>query len=117
MCVLFLQCELVKESESIRPSIGSNRTIEANFSRKKVSTFFFEKFKDFKLNYYVQHKNFKITKYVSEDTILWGMINLVGFFCGTDDQKCFQRVLLGFVVWESEKLFLGVLTQIKIIFF
>jgi len=37
------------------------------------------------------------------------MINLVSFFWGPDDQKCFQRVLLGFVVWVSEKLFLGVL--------
>ena len=41
------------------------------------------------------------------------MINLVGVFWGLDDQKCFLRVLLGFVDWGSEKLFLGVLTKIK----
>jgi len=39
------------------------------------------------------------------------VVNLVGFFCGTDDQKCLLRVLLGFVALESEKLFLGVLTK------
>jgi len=44
------------------------------------------------------------------------MINLVGGFWGPDDQKCFQRVLLGFVVWGSEKLFLGVLTKNKIFY-
>jgi hypothetical protein len=27
-------------------------------------------FKNFKLNYYVQHSNSKMTKYVSKDTIL-----------------------------------------------
>ena len=42
------------------------------------------------------------------------MINLVGVFWGPDDQKCFQRVLLGFVVWGSEKLFLGVLKKNEI---
>ena len=44
------------------------------------------------------------------------MINLVGFFCGTDDQKCFLRVLLVFVVLGPEKLFLGVLTKNKIFY-
>jgi hypothetical protein len=44
------------------------------------------------------------------------MVNLVGFFCGPDDQKCFQRVLLGFVVWGSEKLIFGVLTKNKIFY-
>jgi len=44
-------------------------------------------FKDFKLNYYVQHRNNKITKYISKDTILYGMINLVGVFWGPDDHK------------------------------
>jgi hypothetical protein len=44
------------------------------------------------------------------------MINLVGFFWGAEDQKCFQWVLLGFVVWGSKKLFLGVLTKNKIFF-
>jgi hypothetical protein len=39
------------------------------------------------------------------------MVNLVGGFGGPDDQKCFQLVLLGFVVWGFEKLFLGVLTN------
>ena len=39
------------------------------------------------------------------------MVNLVGVFWGTDDQKCFQQVLLGFLVWGSEKLFLWVLTK------
>jgi len=42
------------------------------------------------------------------------MINLVGVFWGSDDQKCFLRVLLGFVDWRPEKLFLGVLTKNKI---
>jgi hypothetical protein len=42
------------------------------------------------------------------------MINLVGVFWGPDDQKCFLRVLLGFVDWMSEKLFLGVMTKNKI---
>ncbi len=42
------------------------------------------------------------------------MINLVGFFGGPNDQKCFLRVLLGFVDWGYEKLFLGVLTKNKI---
>ncbi len=42
------------------------------------------------------------------------MINLVGFFWGLDDQKCFLRVLLGFVDWGPEKLFFGVLTKNKI---
>jgi len=32
-------------------------------------------------------------------------------FSSADDQKCFLRVLLGFVVWGSEKLFWGVLTK------
>ena len=44
------------------------------------------------------------------------MINLVGFFGGPDDQKCFLRVLLGFVDWGSEKLFLVVLTKNKIFY-
>jgi hypothetical protein len=35
----------------------------------------------------------------------------VGVLLGPDDQKCFQRVLLRFVVGESENLFLGVLTK------
>jgi len=42
------------------------------------------------------------------------MVNLVGVFRGPDDQKCFLRVLLEFVDWGSEKLFLGVLTKNKI---
>jgi len=42
------------------------------------------------------------------------MINLVFFLGGPDDQKCIQRVLLGSVVWGSEKLFLRVLTKNKI---
>jgi len=42
------------------------------------------------------------------------MINLVGVFWDPDDQKCFLRVLLWFVDWGSEKLFLGVLTKNKI---
>jgi len=41
------------------------------------------------------------------------MINLMGGFVGPEDQKSFQRVLLRFVVWGSEKLILGVLTKIK----
>jgi len=41
------------------------------------------------------------------------MINLVGFVWGPDGQKCFLWVLLGFVVWGSEKLFLGVLHKLK----
>jgi hypothetical protein len=41
---------------------------------------------------------------------------LVGFFLGPDDQKCFQRVLLMFVVWGPEKLFLGGLGK-KLSFF
>ena len=73
--------------------------------RVKAFFFFFENIKDFKLNYYVQHRNSKITKY---------MVNLVGVFCGADDQKCFLRVLLGFVDWGSEELFLGVFTKNKI---
>jgi len=44
------------------------------------------------------------------------MINLVGFFWGPDDQKCFLRVLLGFVDWGSEKLLLGALTKNKIFY-
>jgi len=44
------------------------------------------------------------------------MINLVGGFWGSDDQKCFLRVLLGFVVWGSEKLFFGGLTQNNILY-
>jgi hypothetical protein len=44
------------------------------------------------------------------------MINLVGVFRGTDDQKCFQRVLLGLVVFGSKKLFLGILTKNKIFY-
>ena len=39
------------------------------------------------------------------------MINLVGVFRGPDDQKCSLPILLSFVVWGSEKLFLGVLTK------
>jgi hypothetical protein len=42
------------------------------------------------------------------------MFNLVGVFWGPDDQKCFLRVLLGFVDWGSEELFLGVFTKNKI---
>ncbi len=41
------------------------------------------------------------------------MINVVWVFVGPDDQKCFLRVFLGFVDWESEKLFLGVLSKYK----
>jgi len=33
-------------------------------------SFFLKNFKEFKLNYYVQHSNSKITKYVGKDTIL-----------------------------------------------
>jgi len=36
-------------------------------------------------------------------------------FWGPDDQKCFLRVLLGFVDWASEKLFWGDLTKNKIL--
>ena len=32
--------------------------------------FFLKNVEDFKLNYYVQHKNSKITEYLSKDTIL-----------------------------------------------
>jgi len=42
------------------------------------------------------------------------MVNLVGVFCGTNDQRRLLGVLLGFEVWGSKKLFLGVLTKIKI---
>jgi len=42
-------------------------------------SFFLKNFKDFKQNYYVQYRNSKITKDVSKDTILQGMISL-GFF-------------------------------------
>jgi hypothetical protein len=45
------------------------------------------------------------------------MVNLVGVFWGTDDQKCFLRVLMGLVVWGSEKLFLGGFDKNKNIFF
>ena len=45
------------------------------------------------------------------------MVNLVGVFWGPDDQKCFLRVLLGFVVWGSEKLFLGVFEKNENFFF
>jgi hypothetical protein len=45
------------------------------------------------------------------------MINLVGAFWGPDNQKYSLPVLLRFVVWGSEKLFLGFLTKIKKIFF
>jgi len=45
------------------------------------------------------------------------MINFVWVFWGPDDQKCFLRVLLGFVVWGSEKLFLGVFEQNENFFF
>jgi len=78
---------------------------------------FFENVNDFKLNYYVQHRNSKITKYLSKDTILYriyGQFSRV--FCGTDDQKCFPWVLLEFVVWGSEKLFLGVLKKNNLFF-
>jgi len=44
------------------------------------------------------------------------MINLVEVFWGLDDQKCSLRALLRFVAWGSEKLILGVLTQIKFFF-
>ncbi len=44
------------------------------------------------------------------------MVNLVCVFWGPDDQKCPLRVLLRFVVWGSKKLFLWVLTKIKLIF-
>ncbi len=69
--------------------------------------FFFENVKDFMLNYYVQHRNSKITKHLR-------MMNLLGFF--GFPKKCFLWVLLGFVAWESEKLFYGVLTKNKIFF-
>ncbi len=36
----------------------------------KLFSFFLKNFKNFKLNYYVQNSNSKITKYVSKDTIL-----------------------------------------------
>jgi hypothetical protein len=39
-------------------------------------------------------------------------IYLVGFFLSPDDQKCSLRVLLGFVVWGSEQLFLWVLKKV-----
>jgi len=35
------------------------------------------------------------------------MFNLVGVFWGTDDQKYFLRVLLGFVVWGVRKVIFG----------
>ncbi len=45
------------------------------------------------------------------------MVNLEGVFWGTDDQKCFLRVLMGYVVWGSEKLFLGDFDKNKNYFF
>jgi len=36
----------------------------------KLVFFLFENVKDFKLNYYAQHKKKKITKYLSKSTIL-----------------------------------------------
>ncbi len=44
------------------------------------------------------------------------MVNLVFFLGGPDDQKCSLRVLLWFLDWESETLYLGVLTK-NIIFY
>ena len=44
------------------------------------------------------------------------MIDLVGVFGGPDDQKCFQRVLLGFVVLGLENLFWGIMTKNKIFY-
>ena len=41
----------------------------------------------------------------------------MGVFWGPDDQKCSLPVLLRFVVWGSERSFLGVLIKIKIFFF
>ena len=68
---------------------------------------FFENVKDFKLNYYVQYSNSKITIY---------FVGNGQFSEGTDDQNYFLRVLSWFVVWGSEKLFLGVLTKNKIFY-
>ncbi len=64
-------------------------------------SFFLKNVKDFKPNYYVQHRNSKMTKYLSKDTILQGMVNLVWVFWGPDDQIFSLRVLLRFVVWGS----------------
>jgi hypothetical protein len=72
--------------------------------------FFLKNVKDFKLNYYVQHRNSKITKHVSKDTIL------VGFFGVSDDQNCPLRILLEFLVWGPTKLFWKVLTKINFFF-
>jgi hypothetical protein len=47
---------------------------------------------------------------------LQGMVDLVGVFFRYRRSKMFPTGLLGFVVWGSEKLFVGVLTKIKIIF-
>jgi len=44
------------------------------------------------------------------------MINLVVVCWGPDDQECFQRVLLGFVVWGFEKLIFGGFDKKKIFF-
>ena len=43
------------------------------------------------------------------------MVDLVGFFWGTDDQKCYLRVLLRFVVWVRKVIF-GAFVK-KLIFF
>jgi len=68
-------------------------------------------FKDFKLNYYVQHRNSKNNEICKQGYHFVGNDQFSWVFVGPDDQKCFQRVLLRFVVWGSEKLFLGVLTK------
>jgi hypothetical protein len=41
-----------------------------NYNIHKPFFFIFENVKDFKLNYYVQYRNSKITKYLIKDTIL-----------------------------------------------
>jgi len=63
-------------------------------------------FKDFKLNYYVQRRNSKITKYVSKDFV--GNEQFSGGFLGSRRSKIFPMSFIEVCSLEVRKVIFGV---------
>ncbi len=73
--------------------------------------------KDYKQTEKIDRNNWQQFQVAKQGYHFVGNDQFSGGFWGPDDQKYFLRVLLRFVDWGSEKLFLGVSTQIKKFFF
>jgi hypothetical protein len=67
--------------------------------------FFFENVKDFKLNYYVQNRNSKITKYLSKDTTGNGQFSRV--FLRYRRSKMFPAGFIGVCSLGVRKVIFG----------